>query len=168
MSSSPNPFGSFGDSRFGDPAQQAVTRAVARFFNAVYAWMCAGLALTAVVAMWVASRPDIVVQVGHFFFLLVIVELLLVGTISMAVNRISAGMATLLFLAYAALNGLTLAGIFLIYTHAALGSAFVITAAMFGAMSLYGFLTGKDLSGLGGLLFMGLIGLIIASVVSMF
>jgi hypothetical protein len=168
MSSSPNPFGSFGASRYADPAEQAVTRAVGAFFNAVYAWMCAGLALTAVVAMWVASRPDIVLQVGKFFFALVIVELILVASISIAVNRISAGVATLLFLLYAALNGLTLAGIFLVYTHAVLASAFAVTAGMFGAMSLFGFLTRKDLSGLGSMLFMALIGVVIASVVSIF
>jgi len=168
MSSLPNPFNSYGESRFGDPAQQAVTQAVGRFFNLVYAWMCAGLALTALVAMWVASRPDIVQQVGKAFFGLIIAELVLVGVISVAVKRISAGVATLLFLVYAALNGLTLAGIFLVFTHAAIGSAFAVTAGMFGAMSLYGFFTRKDLSGLGSLLFMGLVGLIIASVVSIF
>ena len=88
--------------------------------------------------------------------------------ISAAVQKVSASVATLLFLLYAGINGIVLSGIFLIYTHSALASAFAVTAGMFGAMSLYGFLTKKDLSSFGSLLFMGLIGVIIASVVSMF
>ena len=88
--------------------------------------------------------------------------------ISAAVQKVSASVATLLFLLYAGINGIVLSGIFLIYTHSALASAFAVTAGMFGTMSLYGFLTKKDLSSFGSLLFMGLIGVIIASVVSMF
>jgi len=73
-----------------------------------------------------------------------------------------------LFLVYAALNGVTLSGIVLYYAHAAIASAFVVTAGMFAAMSLYGFVTRRDLTAWGSLLFMGLIGLILASVVSLF
>lgn len=152
-----------------DYSSQPMTTTVAQFFNAVYAWMCCGLALTAAVAWYVASRPDIIRHLGMGTVLvLFIVELVLVGTISAAVQRISAAVATLLFLLYAAINGVVLSVIFLIYAHAILASAFVITAGMFGAMSLYGFLTKRDLTRLGSLLFMALIGVILASVVSFF
>ncbi len=165
MSRLPNPFSSYGEAQYSD---QAMSRAVGSFFNIVYAWMCAGLALTAVVAMWVAGHESMVRDIGRAFWGLVVLELVLVVTISVAVKRISAGVATLLFLLYAGLNGLTLAGIFLVYTHAAIASAFCVTAGMFGVMSLYGFFTRKDLSGLGSMLYMALIGLVIASVVSIF
>src|SRR4051794_34015247 len=143
---------------------------VGRFFNAVYGWMAAGLALTAVVA-WDVSPPPALLQTGFSprgLIGLLIAELVLVFTVSAAVNRLSSGVATALFLLYAALNGLTLSGLLLIYTHATIASAFLVTAGMFGAMSVYGMVTRRDLSGWGSVLFMGLIGLILASVVSIF
>ena len=143
---------------------------IARFFNAVYAWMAAGLALTALVAWWVSSRPDLMAQVfkGPVIVGLVIAQLALVWTISAATQKLGAGAATALFLLYSALNGLTLSVLFLAYAHATLASAFVISAGMFGAMSVFGFVTKRDLSALGSFLFMALIGLILASVVSIF
>ena len=95
-------------------------------------------------------------------------QIVLVVVISMAVQRIGATAATALFLLYAALNGLTLAGLFWVYTLSSIAGAFIASAAMFGAMSVYGMFTRTDLSGWGKLLFMGLIGIIIASVVNMF
>jgi FtsH-binding integral membrane protein len=132
--------------------------------------MAAGLAVTALVAWWVASRPDLLRQIFSpgLLIVLIIAQLALVWTVSAAIRRISATTATVLFLIYAALNGLTLSIIFLAYAHAVIFSAFIITAGMFGAMSLWGFITRRDLTGMGGLLFMGLIGLILASVVSLF
>jgi FtsH-binding integral membrane protein len=85
-----------------------------------------------------------------------------------AVNRLSATVATVLFLVYSALNGLTLSVILLVYAHAVIASAFIITAGTFAAMSLYGFVTRRDLTSLGSLLFMALIGLILASIVNIF
>ena len=165
----PRPFGPA--SRYGvaDHAG-ADAGAISRFFNAVYAWMAAGLALTAVVAWFVSSRPDLMAQVfrGPVLIGLFIAQLVLVWTISAATERLSATAATGLFMLYSALNGLTLSGLVLLYAHATIASAFVITAGMFGAMSVFGFVTKRDLSGMGSLLFMALIGLIIASVVSMF
>jgi hypothetical protein len=145
-------------------------RAIATFFNAVYAWMCAGLALTGAVAFWVSSQPELMAHVIHgpLFIICIVAELALVFTVAAAVRRISAGVATALFMLYAALNGLTLSVVFLAYTHAVLSGAFIITAGMFGAMSLYGHVTRRDLTGLGSLLFMGLIGVVLASVVSIF
>jgi FtsH-binding integral membrane protein len=143
---------------------------VARFFNVVYAWMSAGLALTAVVAWWISTRPDLMQQIfrGPALIILIVVELALVWTISAAVNRLSAATATALFMVYSALNGLTLSVIFLAYTKATLGSTFLVTAGTFGAMSVYGMVTRRDLTRFGSLLLMALIGLIIASVVNLF
>ena len=169
MARMPNPFGPSRpyEMRYESRADAG---AVARFFNAVYAWMAAGLALTAVVAWWVSTRPDVMAQVfrGPVLIGLVVAQLALVWTVSAATRKLGAGAATALFLLYSALNGLTLSVLFIAYAHATLASAFVISAGMFGAMSVFGFVTKRDLSGLGSLLFMALIGLILASVVSLF
>jgi len=105
---------------------------------------------------------------GGSLILIFVAQIVLVVVISMAVQRIGATAATALFLLYAALNGLTLAGLFWVYTLSSIAGAFIASAAMFGAMSVYGMFTRTDLSGWGKLLFMGLIGIIIASVVNMF
>jgi hypothetical protein len=173
VSQVPNPFNTFQDPYSQNQSQygygsQADAGAVARFFNAVYAWMFAGLALTAVVAWYVSQNTQILEQIGRGIWVLFIVELVLVGVIGSAINRISASVATILFLLYAAINGVVFSVIFLMYAHSTLASAFAITAGMFGAMSLYGFITRRDLTGIGSMAFMALIGLIIASVVSMF
>ncbi|HZN65264.1 MAG TPA: Bax inhibitor-1/YccA family protein [Tepidisphaeraceae bacterium] len=149
---------------------RADTVTVARFFNAVYAWMAAGLALTAVVAWYVSTRPDLMMQIfrGPVLIGLIIVELALVFVVAAAVNKINAAVATGLFLLYSALNGLTLSAIFIVYAQATIASAFIITAGTFGAMSVWGFVTKRDLSGMGSILFMALIGLVLASIVNMF
>ena len=143
---------------------------IARFFNVVYAWMCAGLALTAVVAWYISTRPDLMAQIfrGPMLIILIVAELALVWTVSAAVNKLSAPVATALFMLYSALNGLTLSVLFLAYTHKSLGSTFLISAAMFGAMSVYGMATRRNLTSLGSFLFMALIGLVLASVVNIF
>jgi FtsH-binding integral membrane protein len=143
---------------------------LARFFNAVYAWMAAGLGVTAAVAYWVSSQPQLMRSMlsGGMLIVLIIVQLALVWTVASAIQRIGPTAATVLFLIYAALNGLTLSVLLLVYAHALIASAFIITAAMFGAMSVYGFVTKRDLTSLGAFLFMGLIGIIIASIVSIF
>lgn len=167
MSMYPNPYGA----RRADPYsyEAAQTGTVATFMNLVYAWMCVGLAVTAVVAWYVSTLPlSTLRSIYGAFWILVIAELGLVFAISYAVNKISSPVAMLLFLLYAVLNGLTLSGIFLIYNLGLIGVAFAATAGMFGAMSLIGFVTKKDLTSLGGLLLMGLIGIIIASVVNIF
>jgi FtsH-binding integral membrane protein len=142
---------------------------ISRFFNAVYAWMAAGLALTALVAWWVSTRPDIMATVqGPLLFPLIIAEFVLVIAISAATQKLSPTAATALYLLYSALNGLTLSGLFFRFAHATLASAFVVTAGMFGAMSLYGMFTRRDLTAWGGMLFMALVGLVLASFVSIF
>lgn len=165
MSTLPNPFG-IGRSQSWEAG--ASNPAVIRFLNTVYAWMCAGLLLSGGVAWYVSQNVQILQSLGKGIWALVVVELLLVVAISGAINRINATTATLLFLLYAAINGVVLSGIFLIYAHSTLASAFLITAGTFGAMSLYGMVTRSDLSGLRQYLMMGLIGVVIASIVSFF
>jgi FtsH-binding integral membrane protein len=102
------------------------------------------------------------------FYLLIFAELGLVIGISAAINRISAATASMLFIAYSAINGLTLSAIFLVYTATSIGTVFFITAGMFGTLAVWGYVTKRDLTSMGQLFFMGLIGIIIASVVNMF
>jgi FtsH-binding integral membrane protein len=141
-----------------------------QFFNSVYAWMASGIALSAVVAWWVSTQPQLMRQIfrGPALIILLLVELALVFVISGAINKISAGVATGLFMLYSALNGLTLSAIFVVYTGASLATTFLVCAGMFAAMSVYGFVTKRDLTTMGSLLFMALIGLLIASVVNIF
>ncbi|MDO9067234.1 MAG: Bax inhibitor-1/YccA family protein [Deltaproteobacteria bacterium] len=137
----------------------------------MYGWMGAGLAITAFMALVTLSSPAILNAVlGNklIFYGLIIGELALVFTLSGAINRLSAATATLIFIAYAALNGITMSVVFLAYTANSITSTFVITAGMFGAMSLYGSTTKRDLTSWGSFLFMGLIGIVIASIVNIF
>lgn len=137
----------------------------------VYGWMGGGLFLTALVALITASSPVLLQAIlGNrlLFYALVFGELGLVIAISGAINRISTATASMLFLLYAAINGLTMSTIFVAYTQSSIASTFLVTAGMFGAMSLYGYLTKSDLSSWGSFLFMGLIGVVIASVVNIF
>jgi len=137
----------------------------------VYAWMGAGLAITALMAFITLSSPAILNAVfGNklVFYGLMIGELALVFTLSGAINRLSAATATMIFMAYSALNGITLSAVALVYTANSITSTFVITAGMFGAMSIYGYMTKRDLTSWGSFLFMGLIGVVIASIVNIF
>jgi FtsH-binding integral membrane protein len=150
---------------------QARAEVVNAFMRGVYGWMCLGLMITAGASYFtVTSQAMMQLVFGNqlVFFGLVIVELGLVVGLSAAINRISGGTASLLFALYSALNGVTLAAIFAVYAKAAIMNAFLVTGGMFGAMSLYGLLTRKDLTSFGSFLFMGLIGIIIASVVNIF
>jgi len=153
-------------------AQQSMSRAqtLSAFMRGVYGWMSAGLALTAVVAVSVASSPAMLKLVFNPMALIVLVlaELGLVLMLSARINRMSPGAATGMFLGYSALNGLTLSGIFITYTATSIASAFAVSAGMFMAMSLYGLVTKRDLTGLGSFLFMGLIGIFIAMLVNIF
>lgn len=101
------------------------------------------------------------------FFGLIIAQLALVFVLSGMLQRLSGAMATSLFMLYSALTGLTLSSIFIMYTASSIASTFLVTAGMFGAMSLYGYTTKRDLSGFGNMLFMALIGIVLASLVNM-
>ncbi|MEB5921255.1 Bax inhibitor-1/YccA family protein [Franconibacter daqui] len=139
------------------------------FMAQVYGWMTCGLLLTAFVAWYAANTPAVMMYVFSSritFFGLIIAQLAVVFVLSGLVHRLSPAVATALFMLYSALTGLTLASIFLVYTYASIASTFVVTAGMFGAMSLYGYTTKRDLSGFGNMLFMALIGILIASLVN--
>ena len=145
---------------------QASTVFLAKVFN----WMAIGLGLTAFFAFAVASSMSMesIAANSGLFMVLMFVELGLVFYLSARIDKIAPATATGLFLLYSALNGITLSGILLIYTATSVAATFMVTAGMFGAMAVYGFVTKKDLSSWGSFLFMGLIGIIIASVVNIF
>jgi FtsH-binding integral membrane protein len=143
---------------------------LSRFFNAVYAWMCVGLAVTAIASygafIYAHQLPILASPVTGI--VLFVVAIGLAGTISSATQRISTPVATALFLAFAALMGVMLSTLYYRYSSSSLATAFLETAGTFGAMSVYGLVTKRDLSRLGSLLFMLLIGIVIASVVNIF
>ena len=151
-------------------ASQAVVRQNT-LIRQVYAWMGAGLAITAFMALITLASPAVLSAVlGNklIFYGLMFGELALVFTLSGAIDKLSATTATLIFIAYSALNGITLSVVTLVYTASSITSTFVITAGMFGAMSMYGYMTKRDLTSWGSFLFMGLIGIVIASIVNIF
>ena len=137
----------------------------------VYVWMTLALMITGATAYGVATSPGI--QMALFsnqllFWGLVIAEFALVISISAAINRLSLTTATLMFVLYSVINGAMLSSIFLIYTMSSIASVFFITAGTFGVMALIGYTTKKDLTSMGRILFMALIGIIIATVVNIF
>lgn len=142
-----------------------------RFIAKVYGWMGIALLITALVAWYVVSTPALtqaLLKNQLLFFGLLIGELFLVGYLSIAIQKMSSSTATLVFLGYSALNGLTISVIFLAFTAESIVSTFLVTAGTFGVMSFYGYVTKKDLTSWGNILFMALIGVIIASVVNLF
>jgi FtsH-binding integral membrane protein len=156
------------------PATEASTIFLAKVFN----WMAIGLGLTGLTAFLTinsqtAMQMLFTVQDGYakpnmLLYGLLLGELGLVFYLSARIQKISAQAATGIFLGYSALNGVTLSTILLYYTASSVAATFFVTAGMFGAMAVYGFVTKKDLSSWGSFLFMGLIGIIIASVVNIF
>jgi FtsH-binding integral membrane protein len=144
---------------------------VSDYVRSVYNWMGIGLALTGFVAYYVSTSEALIRLVfGNPLLLIVlfIAEFGLVFSIAGMVNRMSAGTATALFVIYSGLNGVTLSTIFLVYAQSSIVSTFFICAATFIACSLYGWVTKRDLTSLGGFMVMGLIGIIIASLVNLF
>ncbi len=141
------------------------------FIRSVYNWMAGGLALTGIVAYFAAHNQtlnQLIFGAPMVFFGLIIAELGMVFYLSARIQKMEASTATALFLLYAAINGLTLSFIFLVYTSTSIASVFFICAATFVTCSIYGMTTKRDLTSWGNFLFMGLIGIIIASVVNMF
>jgi FtsH-binding integral membrane protein len=158
------------DSSFTRSTDQVIVKQNA-LIRQVYAWMGTGLSITAIMALITLSSPGLLSAIAGnrlLFFGLMIGELALVFTLSGAIHRLSTAVATLIFIAYSALNGVTLSVVALVYTANSIASTFVITAGMFGAMSIYGYMTRRDLTSWGSFLFMGLIGVVIASVVNIF
>ena len=144
---------------------------VTAFLRKVYGWMFVGLVVTAAVALAVAGSPSIAQAVfanRFLFFGLMIAELGLVFYLSARIQKLAPATASGLFLLYSALNGVTLSFIFLAYTGTSIATTFFVTAGMFGALALYGTTTKRSLAGVGQFVFMGLIGVILASIVGMF
>ena len=145
--------------------------AVSEFMTQVYVWMGFGLAITGGLSWYtINSKPFMNMLFGHGmgpFWVLAIVQLGIVFFLSAKVASLSPTVASGLFVLYAALNGILLAPLFMVYTQQSVASAFFVTAGTFGAMSLYGYTTKRDLSSWGSFLMMGLIGIIIASIVNM-
>ena len=159
---------------FGRPTE-VITSARAEVTNAfmrgVYVWMAIGLAVTAFCSyVTLSSNAALSFIFGNkmIFFGLIIAELGIVIALSAAVHKLSSFAATGMFILYSVLNGITLSAVLLVYTSQSVFTAFLTTAGMFGAMSLYGLVTKRDLTSMGSFMTMGLFGIIIAMVVNIF
>ena len=142
-----------------------------RFMVRVYNWMTAGLAITGFMAFYIANSPTMMNLIfGNPIMpiVLIIAQIGLVFWLAARVMQMSASQATGVFMLYAGLTGITFAAIFMAYTSTSIFSTFLVTAGTFGAMSMYGYTTKKDLTSWGSFLFMGLVGIIIASLVNIF
>lgn len=151
--------------------EQTAAVAFPALMRKVYVWMTLALVITGFTAYAVANSPGIMTAIitnRMLMWGLLIGELALVWYVSARIDRLSLSTATLLFVLYSVLNGATLSIIFLAYTMTSIASVFFITAGTFAAMSLVGYFTKKDLSGPGRILFMALIGLVIATLVNVF
>ena len=151
--------------------REITNEAFAVLLKNVYAWMALALGVTGVAAMYVLNNQTILHFLFEHFGLLMgllVAELLLAVVFTIRFNKLSFNAASILFGLYALLTGVSLAPVFFLYTQESIASTFFITAGTFGAMSLFGYLTKKDLSPWGRYLLMGLLGIIIASVVNLF
>ena len=149
----------------------AAKAAQTALFRSVYLWMTLAPVITGFVAMYVAKSYALISMIAQnsiMFWGILIAELGLVMYMSARINRISFTTATLLFIAYSVLNGVTMSILFMVYTLSSIATTFFVTAGTFGAMALFGYVTKKDLTRIGSLCIMGVIGLIIASVVNLF
>ena len=137
----------------------------------VYLWMAMALAITGFTAYYVATNETLLTMLvtnQALFWGLAIGELALVIGLSAAINRLSLTTATLMFVLYSVINGATMSFIFLLYTASSITNVFFITAGTFAAMALFGYFTKTDLTSLGKILLMALIGIIIATIVNIF
>lgn len=149
-----------------------------RYMVKVYSWMCVAMIVTGAIAMYTATTPyvmDLIFGTEKefsprklVFFGLIILEFVSVGILVKTINRLSANAATIIFIVYSILNGLTLSLIFKVYTEESIASTFFVTAGTFAVMSIYGYTTKTDLTRWGNILFMGVIGLLIAGLVNYF
>jgi uncharacterized protein len=140
----------------------------AAFLTQSFLWMFLGLAVTAGVSFVVQGNTRLLQFAGDYVFLLIIGQLVLAFAIQLGIRRMSATLALGLFFIYAASLGLTIGLIVSFYTEGSVVSAFLAASAMFGAAAVYGHVTKRSLASLGGLLFMGVIGLLVASVINIF
>ena len=151
--------------------QLAMSTAFPTLLRKVYVWMTLALVITGVTAYGVATSPGLMMTIATNKILLwglLIAELALVFGVSAAINRLSLTTATLMFVLYSVINGVTLSFLFAIYTASSIANVFLITAGTFAAMAILGYVTKTDLSSLGKILMMALIGMIIATLVNVF
>ena len=151
--------------------ESALSAVFPALMRKVYVWMTMALAITGICAYGVATSPNIMQMIygnSMTIWVLFIAELVLVFYTTARIQKLSLTTATTLFIIYSALNGVTLSGIFMVYSMTSIAKVFFITAGTFAAMALYGYFTKTDLSKIGNILFMALIGLIIATVVNLF
>lgn len=134
----------------------------------VYTWMMLALIITAVTGYGIASSPILSMHIEKFFWILLFVELAVVIVLGSMISRLSLTSATTMFIVYSIINGVTLSSIFVAYSPMVITKVFLITAGTFGATALYGYTTKKDLSMMGKILFMSLLGLIIATFANFF
>lgn len=149
----------------------AAKAAQSALFRSVYLWMALALAITGFTAMYIAKSYtflEMITQNSMMLWGLLIAEIGLVMYLTARIQRISFTTATLLFIAYSIVNGLTLSVLFMVYTMSSISTTFFITAGTFGTMALFGYVTKKDLTRIGSLCGMAVIGLIIAMLVNMF
>lgn len=160
------------EKQFGRPDYASAARqtlGLSATFRNVYGWMCAGLVLSGVVAWYTAASGLYqAVLAGPGFIGCVVIELLLVMGLSFAIRKIPVAVALAMFIAYAAVNGLTLSVVFIAYDLSSVQRAFFVTAGMFGGLAVWGSVTKNDLSGIGSVCGMALWGVVIASVVNLF
>jgi FtsH-binding integral membrane protein len=150
--------------------EQQVTLALQKYMTRVYTYMGLGVGLTAIISYMIffSGLINIIFENMAIFYVSIFAELGLVWYLSSRAYELSKGTAGALFFLYAALNGITLSFVFMIYTMSSIGDVFVISTVMFGALALYGYSTKRALSGMGTFMFMGLIGLIVATVINIF
>ncbi len=143
---------------------------ISRFLSRVYGWMTFGLLITAVTGYMISSNAELAHSLlrGPGLIVAIVLQFGLVIALSAGIKRMSVGTATACFLLYSFVTGVTFSTIFLVYKLDTIGQVFAITAGTFGTMAIYGFITKRDLSGMGSFMLMGLFGVIIASVVNIF
>jgi FtsH-binding integral membrane protein len=166
-----DPFGTEPATSTPLPSSAEAQLARQSFLSSVFGWMFLGLALTAGIAAYVAASTDMLdwLEENPFAYLGMFLGMIgLVAAISFGINRISFSVAVFLFALFAAVNGFIFAAVLEAYTTASIAASFFTAAGMFGGMATYGYVTKRDLSSLGSILFMGLIGVIIGSVVNIF
>lgn len=158
----------WGDSASFGASARAVEEAQRGFLSKVYSLMFAGLSVTALIAWYTVNTEALLGPVMRNMVFLLVAEFGIVLLLSFLASRLSGAVAGLLFFAYAALNGLTLSSVFLVYGLGTVTEAFALTAGVFGAMTLYASATKRDLTAWGSFLFMGLVGILVAGLVNLF
>ena len=155
----------------GNTSALPISERASAFLSAVYGWMALGLAITATTAWVIAGSPALVRTIAinrPLFWGLMIAQLGIVFVLSSRVQKLSASTASLLFILYSALTGVTVSFVLLLYTGESVATTFVVSASMFGGLAAYGTMTKRSLAGFGQFLFMGLMGVVVASIVGMF